>query len=118
MESSYIKRVSSSEEESEHGGEGGGVAVEIARPKLKEPAKYAVLLHNDDYTTMEFVVEVLQRFFHLSEEEAMKIMLQVHHAGKGVAGIFTHQVAETKIMQVHQYARSTGHPLKCSMEPA
>jgi ATP-dependent Clp protease adaptor protein ClpS len=95
----------------------GDVAVEAARPELKEPPKYAVILHNDDYTTMEFVIEVLQKFFRKSTEEATRITLQVHQTGKGVAGIYSHEIAETKVMQVTQYARSKGHPLKCTAEP-
>jgi ATP-dependent Clp protease adaptor protein ClpS len=96
----------------------GGVAVADALPKLKEPQHYAVLLHNDDYTTMEFVTEVLRRFFHKNGEEAVQIMLKVHQEGKGVAGLYTYQIAETKVAQVQEYARSKGYPLKCSMEPA
>ncbi len=95
----------------------GKESVQTARPKLAEPPQFAVVLVNDDYTTMEFVIEVLQKFFQKSEEEAMKITLSVHHSGKGVAGIFTHQIAETKVTQVHQYARASGHPLKCQIEP-
>src|SRR6185437_11424649 len=90
--------------------EGSGIAIEEAVadaiPRLKEPKHYAVLLHNDDYTTMEFVTEILQRFFHKTGDEAVRIMLKVHHEGKGVAGIYTYQIAETKVAQVHEYARS------------
>jgi len=95
----------------------GDVAVEAARPELKEPPKYAVILHNDDYTTMEFVIEVLQKFFRKTGEEAARIMLKVHQAGKGVAGVYSHEIAETKVMQVTQYAQSKGHPLRCTAEP-
>ena len=98
--------------------DGTGVAVEEALPKLKEPKHYAVLLHNDDYTTMEFVTEILQRFFHKTGEDAVRIMLKVHQEGKGVAGIYTYQIAETKVAQVQEYARSKGFPLKCTMETA
>ncbi len=93
-----------------------GVAVEEGRPQLKEPRRYAVLIHNDDYTTMEFVVEVLMRFFRKSNEEAVQITLRVHHEGKGLAGIFGHQIAETKAAQVAEYAKSQGFPLKASIE--
>jgi ATP-dependent Clp protease adaptor protein ClpS len=96
----------------------GGVAVQEGRPKLKDPPQFAVILHNDDYTTMEFVTEILRRYFHRTEEEAVQIMLQVHKNGKGVAGIYHHEIAETKVAQVHQYARSKGFPLKCTVEPA
>jgi ATP-dependent Clp protease adaptor protein ClpS len=95
----------------------GGVAVQEGRPKLKEPPSYAVLLHNDDYTTMEFVTEVLKKYFRRTEEQAVQIMLQVHQQGKGVAGIYHHEIAETKVVQVHEYARSHGFPLKCTVEP-
>ena len=86
--------------------------------RLKEPARYAVLLHNDDYTTMEFVIEVLQRYFHKTSEEAMQITLRVHQQGSGVAGVFSHEIAETKAAQVTQHARGQGYPLKCTVEPA
>ena len=96
--------------------EDGGVAVEEAKPKLKEPKHYAVMLHNDDYTTMEFVTEVLLKYFHKSGEEAVQIMLKVHHQGKGVAGIYTFQIAETKVAQVEAHAKEKGFPLKCTVE--
>jgi ATP-dependent Clp protease adaptor protein ClpS len=96
----------------------GGAAVLEGRPRLKEPPQYAVLLHNDDYTTMEFVVEVLQKFFRKTGEQAMQIMLQVHQQGSGVAGVYHLEIAETKVSQVHDYAQSHGYPLKCSLEPA
>jgi len=96
---------------------GGDVVVQEGRPKLKEPPRYAVVLHNDDYTTMEFVLEVLRRYFHKKAEEAMQIMLKVHQQGKGVAGIYHLEIAETKVEQVHEHARSKGFPLRCSIEP-
>ncbi len=95
----------------------GGVAVEAAKPKVKEPPEYAVILHNDDYTTMEFVVEVLERFFNKTGDEATRIMLKVHQTGRGVAGIYSYEIAETKAAQVVEYARSKGHPLLASAEP-
>lgn len=94
-----------------------GIAVEEGRPELKQPRKYAVLLHNDDYTTMEFVVEVLQRFFRKSHDEAMDITMKVHHEGRGLAGMFSLQIAETKVAQVSELAKSRNFPLKCTMEP-
>lgn len=94
----------------------GDLAVEEGRPRLKAPPKYAVILHNDDYTTMEFVVEVLQRFFHKRGEEAVQVMLQVHQQGQGVAGVYGHEIAETKAEQVNDYARAQGFPLKCSVQ--
>jgi ATP-dependent Clp protease adaptor protein ClpS len=85
--------------------------------KLEKPRFFRVLLHNDHYTTREFVVEVLQLYFHKSEAEATQIMLQVHHQGMGVAGVYTHEVAETKIRQVELLAREYEYPLRLSMEP-
>ena len=88
-----------------------------AKPAPKEPRKYKVILLNDDYTPMEFVVEILKYFFHLSEEMATQVMLQVHFQGRGVCGTFTRDVAETKVVLVNEYARNNQHPLLCSMEP-
>jgi len=84
--------------------------------EVKEPRKYKVLLHNDDYTTMDFVVEILVRVFHKTEAQATAIMLSVHNQGYGVCGTFTAEVAETKVDLVHRLAKSAGFPLKCSME--
>jgi len=86
--------------------------------KLKQPPLFKVLLHNDDYTTMEFVVHVLQSVFNHEEAMAMQIMLHVHRKGIGVAGVYPHEVAETKIEQVHDLAREYEYPLRCSMEEA
>lgn len=86
--------------------------------ELKRPPMYKVLLHNDDYTTMEFVVEILQKVFHKSIAEATRIMLLVHKSGTGVCGVFTEDVAETKVEIVHHLARKNGFPLRCSMEEA
>jgi ATP-dependent Clp protease adaptor protein ClpS len=94
----------------------GEVAVQTARPKLSEPSKYAVLLLNDDYTTMEFVMEVLTKFFGRDEKEAYDIMMKVHRDGKGVAGVYSHEIAETKCAQVHDAAKERGFPLKCRVE--
>lgn len=88
-----------------------------ALPAIKEPKKYKVILLNDDYTPMEFVVEILRQFFHFSEELATQLMLQVHIIGKAVCGIFTRDIAETKVALVNDYARSKEHPLLCVMEP-
>lgn len=85
--------------------------------KLKKPTLYKVLLHNDNYTTREFVVEVLRTVFHRSEQEAVQIMLHVHYNGIGVAGVYTFEVAETKIKLVEAAARDNGFPLRLSMEP-
>ncbi|MBX3182045.1 MAG: ATP-dependent Clp protease adapter ClpS [Polyangiaceae bacterium] len=96
--------------------EDGGL--ELAdRPQVKRPRRFNVVFHNDDYTTMEFVVHVLTRFFHKSETEATQIMLQIHYKGYGIVGVFTRDVAETKVAQVMGYAREHGHPLRCTAEP-
>lgn len=84
---------------------------------LKAPRNYVVLLLNDDYTPMDFVVDVLKRFFYLNDELAVQVMLQVHINGRGVCGVFTHEIAETKVAQVNDYARVNQHPLLCCMEP-
>lgn len=107
----------------QHGGEHGmdgdeqnvGVVTEI-RSKAKKPNLYRVLLLNDDYTPMEFVVYILQRFFRKSQEEATQIMLTVHHSGAGECGVFTYEVAEAKVAQVMDCAKENEHPLQCVME--
>ena len=96
----------------------GAVVVESAKPKLAKPPLWKVVLLNDDYTPMEFVVEVLQVFFRLDKEQATVIMLHVHRRGKGVCGVFTREIAETKVGQVTQFARESKHPLLCEMEEA
>jgi len=85
--------------------------------KLKRPRLYAVLLHNDDYTTREFVVQVLHSVFHRSEQDAIRIMLHVHHNGVGVAGVFTREVAETKMQRTERLARQQEFPLRLTLEP-
>ncbi len=87
------------------------------KAKLKKPRLYKVLLHNDDYTPMEFVVAVLTHIFHLGEVDATRIMLHVHNSGVGVAGVFTYEIAETKMQQVLANARRQEYPLQCSIEP-
>ena len=84
--------------------------------EAKEPKKYRVLMHNDDYTTMDFVVDVLMKVFHKSESAATVIMLAIHHNGWGDCGIYTAEVAESKVDRVHRIAKSAGFPLRCSME--
>ncbi|WP_243546553.1 ATP-dependent Clp protease adaptor ClpS [Pseudodesulfovibrio tunisiensis] len=88
----------------------------IDEREVREPRKYKVLMHNDDYTTMDFVVEVLIRVFHKSEAQATTIMMAIHNQGVGVCGIFTAEVAETKVDLVHRLAKGAGFPLRCSME--
>ncbi|MDH4206566.1 MAG: ATP-dependent Clp protease adapter ClpS [Desulfobacteraceae bacterium] len=83
---------------------------------IDEPSMYKVLLHNDDYTTMEFVVEILMIVFKKSPEDAVRIMLNVHHKGIGICGVYTYEVSETKVKAVHALARQYGFPLKCTME--
>ncbi|HYW03092.1 MAG TPA: ATP-dependent Clp protease adapter ClpS [Gammaproteobacteria bacterium] len=95
-----------------------GIAVKESRPEVKEPPLYKVVLLNDDYTPMEFVVHVLETFFGMGHTKATQIMLQVHTQGKAVCGIFTAEIAETKVAQVNEYARKHQHPLLCSMERA
>lgn len=98
----------------------GGPQRDIAvkeRASVKKPKQYKVLLHNDDFTTQQFVVLVLVKFFRKTETEAIQIMLTVHHSGMGVAGVFSKEIAEAKVAQVTDFARSNGHPLKVSMEP-
>jgi ATP-dependent Clp protease adaptor protein ClpS len=94
-----------------------GVAVATARPEVKRPPLFQVLLMNDDFTPMDFVVEVLQVFFALNREKATQVMLHVHTRGRGVCGVFTREVAETKVAQVNEFSRHHQHPLMCSMEP-
>ncbi len=93
-----------------------GWVITEKKQKVKEPSMYKVLLHNDDYTTMEFVVMILERIFHKNNEEATRIMLNVHYRGVGVAGIYTREIAESKVAQVHELAQHNEHPLKCSVE--
>src|SRR3954466_2575508 len=87
------------------------------KAKLEKVKKYKVVFHNDDYTTMEFVVLVLMKFFHKSETEATHIMLSVHHKGYGVAGLYTKDVAETKVAEVQDFAKEQGMPLRLTAEP-
>jgi len=89
----------------------------VERPKTKKPRRYQVVLHNDDYTTMEFVIEVLLRFFQKDITQARHIMLHVHHKGFGIVDVFPRDVAETKADQVVSFAREHGHPLQCTAEP-
>ena len=95
-----------------------GLVLEEATPKLKRPPLYQVILLNDDYTPMEFVVDVLQQVFGLDRQNATRVMLEVHTRGKGVCGVFTYEIAETKVAQVMIYVRQHQHPLLCTMEEA
>lgn len=95
-----------------------GLALQEAKPKLKRPPLYKVVLINDDYTPMDFVVHILEIFFSMDRETATRIMLEVHTKGKGICGIYTFEIAETKVSQVNSYSQENQHPLLCSMEKA
>ncbi|WP_407351580.1 ATP-dependent Clp protease adapter ClpS [Luteimonas sp. R10] len=95
-----------------------GVAVETGKPETTRPPLYSVVLLNDDYTPMDFVVDVLVRFFALDLERATQVMLHVHTRGRGVCGVFSREVAESKVAQVNEYSRLNQHPLLCTMEKA
>ncbi|MBZ4194350.1 MAG: ATP-dependent Clp protease adapter ClpS [Candidatus Contendobacter sp.] len=94
------------------------IAVATEKPALKQPPLYKVILLNDDYTPMDFVVLVLEHFFQMSREQATHIMLHVHTRGRGMCGIFTREIAETKVAQVNEFSRRNQHPLLCTMEEA
>jgi ATP-dependent Clp protease adaptor protein ClpS len=93
-----------------------GLTVKEARPKLQRPPMYKVLLLNDDFTPMDFVVHILELFFQMERMKATQVMLHVHTRGAGVCGVFSREIAETKVSQVNEYARSHQHPLLCTME--
>lgn len=95
-----------------------GLAVEEDKPELKPPRRYKVVLLNDDYTPMEFVVQVLTTFFSMDQTKATRVMMAVHTRGKGVCGVFSYEIAETKVDQVNEYSRINQHPLMCTMEEA
>ncbi|WP_425914861.1 ATP-dependent Clp protease adapter ClpS [Pseudomonas sp. GWSMS-1] len=113
---SQIRLTSNQDDPSEHEDDSYGLAVQEAKPALQAPPMYKVILFNDDYTPMDFVVEILEVFFSLNREQATKIMLAVHTEGRAVCGIFTRDIAETKATQVNQYARESQHPLLCEIE--
>jgi ATP-dependent Clp protease adaptor protein ClpS len=104
-----------SDEQTQHG---HGLVVEEAQPRVKRPPLYQVVLLNDDYTPMEFVVDVLEHIFGMDRTSATRVMLEVHTRGKGVCGVYTYEIAETKVAQVTTYARQQQHPLLCTMEEA
>jgi len=99
-----------------HQSEGGASTSTATRERVRTPSMYKVILLNDDYTPMEFVVHVLQKFFQKSITEATEIMLNVHHEGYGIAGVYPFEVAETKSQLVNHYAQTNNHPLKCNLE--
>lgn len=94
-----------------------GLAIKEAEPEIKRPPMYKVILLNDDYTPMDFVVHILEKFFFMSREKATQIMLNVHTQGRGLCGVYSRDVAETKVAQVNNYSRQNSHPLMCVMEP-
>ncbi len=93
-------------------------AIETAKPKYRKPRMYKVILNNDDYTPMEFVVHVLERFFSMDRAKATRVMMQVHTEGKGLCGVYTKDIAESKVNQVNEYARDNDHPLLCDLDVA
>ena len=95
-----------------------GLALEEARPEVELPPMYRVVLLNDDYTPMDFVIEILKVFFSMNHDRATQVMLHVHTKGKGVCGVFTYEIAETKVAQVNEFSRQNEHPLKCTLEKA
>ena len=106
----------SKDDDHSNDGSDGGLAILESKPRLKRPPMYKVMLLNDDYTPMDFVVEILEVFFSMSREKATNVMLTVHVQGKAVCGIYTRDIAETKAAQVNQYARESEHPLLCEIE--
>jgi len=108
-----IRSSNHSDDETDHD---SGLVVQESRPEVEEPKRYMVILVNDDFTPMEFVVEILRLFFNLDEEAATRIMLNVHTKGKGVCGIYPKDIAETKVVMVNEFARENEHPLLCTME--
>jgi ATP-dependent Clp protease adaptor protein ClpS len=115
--SAIVPSMAGRKDEEGPGGPGLGIATRT-RARTKKPSPYKVLMLNDDYTPMEFVVDVLQRFFRMDMEEATRVMLHVHQRGVGVCGVFSYEVAETKVNQVMDYARQNQHPLQCTLENA
>jgi ATP-dependent Clp protease adaptor protein ClpS len=113
-EGSYY--MSQEHEHEQEGDRGHGLAIETSRPETARPPLFQVVLLNDDFTPMDFVIEVLRSFFGMDQERAVQVMLHVHTRGKGVCGVFTREVAETKVTQVNEYSRSNQHPLLCTME--
>jgi ATP-dependent Clp protease adaptor protein ClpS len=117
MAGSKTVRAMADKDDGSPGTPGVGIATRT-RAKAKKPSMYKVLLLNDDYTPMEFVVMVLQRFFNMDIEQATQVMLHVHQQGVGVCGVFSYEVAETKVNQVMDAARQSQHPLQCTLEKA
>ena len=108
--------MTTNETEKEYADGIGGTAVSERKPELRKPSLYKVLIHNDDYTPMDFVVMILETYFSKDKAAATEIMLAVHHKGVGTCGVFPFEIAETKVMQVMESARENEHPLQCTME--
>jgi ATP-dependent Clp protease adaptor protein ClpS len=118
MEENLKKIIMMSDSDSDSGStEGDSGTATIEEVKVKKPKMFKVLMHNDDYTSMEFVIHTLQKFFQKSYEQSHAVMLKVHHDGIGICGIYTFEVAESKTTKVNKYSRGKGHPLKCTFEP-
>lgn len=98
-------------------GEGGVAEVVISKPKTKKPRMYCVIMHNDDFTPMDFVIMILEETFRKPKQDAFRLMMQVHEEGQAVCGVYTYEVAEMKVMQVSDKAREKEYPLRCSLEP-
>ena len=110
-------KMSNSDFEDQHNdGLDGGLALEESRPRLKPPKRYKVIINNDDFTPMEFVVQVLMTFFAMDHARATRVMMSVHTKGKGICGTYSHEIAETKVDQVNEFSRINQHPLLCTME--
>ncbi len=107
-----------SEQDQNQRGSGTGLIVEPEKPRLKKPPMYKVVMLNDDYTPMEFVIMILEKLFRMDHEKATQVMLNVHQKGKGVCGVYPHEVAQTKVAMVLELARHNEHPLQCTMEEA
>ena len=111
-----MSAIVASDKDRDGDGENATGIIVKTKPKTKKPSMYKVLMLNDDYTPMEFVVHVLENFFNKNREEATRIMLHVHQRGVGICGVFTYEIAETKVTQVIDYARQHQHPLQCTLE--
>ena len=121
MQSHAQARMNKSDDDNDDNGDDGGPSTGVVvrtKPKAKKPSMYKVIMLNDDYTPMEFVVMILERFFNKNHEEASHIMLHVHQKGVGVCGVYTYEIAETKVTQVMDLARQHQHPLQCTLEKA
>lgn len=113
----YRQLTLSKDDDAFESGHSGAALVESVKPKLRKPRLYKVVMLNDDYTPMEFVVHVLEDFFNMNREQATRVMLKVHTEGRAICGVYTRDIAETRAEQINQYARENEHPLLCQIEP-